>query len=77
MSLGQPWQDNHYYRLIAGVIELLPEIEQIQTVLERAGWDQDQGRRYLQEQFNKSSRYELTALEAQAFLKTLGGETPL
>ncbi|MBJ7899635.1 MAG: hypothetical protein GC158_06905 [Cyanobacteria bacterium RI_101] len=82
MSLGQPWQaepgmESRCYRLIAGVIELLPEIEQIQTALERAGWDQDQGRRYLQEQFNKSSRYELTALEAQAFLKILGGETPL
>lgn len=81
MSLGQPWQaepgmESRCYRLIAGVIELLPEIEQIQNAMERAGWDQSRGRRYLQENFNKSSRYELTAPEAQGFLKILEGEDP-
>ena len=79
MSFGQPWQGENdpepmCYRLVAGVIELLPEIEMIGQEMQRVGWTITEGRSYLQTQFSKQSRYQLTAPEAQAvvqFLQTL------
>jgi len=76
MSLGQAWRPSDgaelmCYRLIAGIIELLPELEIILQEMTRVGWDVDRGRRYLQEQFNKQSRYQLTQAEAQQLIADL------
>jgi hypothetical protein len=35
-----------HYRLVAGVIELPPEIEMIAQERQRVGWSTDQGRNY-------------------------------
>ncbi|ALJ68473.1 hypothetical protein AOY38_11905 [Synechocystis sp. PCC 6803] len=56
------------YRLIAGVIELCPELELILKEMRRLGWTEERGRGYLQENFRKRSRYELTIEECQLFL---------
>ncbi|APB33406.1 hypothetical protein GlitD10_1086 [Gloeomargarita lithophora Alchichica-D10] len=66
MSLAQPWQGGNdpepmCYRLVAGVIELLPEITLIGQEMQRVGWTITQGRHYLQNQFSKQSRYQLMA----------------
>ncbi len=76
MSLGQPWRPTPVdelfcYRLVAGVIELLPEIDLILTEMQRIGWTIDQGRHYAQITFGKKSRYQLTQAEAQQFLDHL------
>ncbi|MCS6782389.1 MAG: hypothetical protein RMI89_12120 [Gloeomargarita sp. SKYBB_i_bin120] len=76
LSLSQPFQGRNdtekmCYRLVAGVIELLPEIELIAQEMQRVGWTIPQGRAYLRQHFAKESRYQLTALEAQAFLDVL------
>ncbi|WAS05799.1 hypothetical protein LQF76_02585 [Gloeomargaritales cyanobacterium VI4D9] len=79
MSFSQPFQGSNdpepmCYRLVAGVIELLPEIEMIGQEMQRVGWTITEGRSYLQTQFSKESRYQLTDSEAQAvvqFLQTL------
>ncbi len=60
-----------HYRLVAGVIELPPEIEMIAQEMQRVGWSTDQGRNYLKKHFAKESRYQLTAAEAQAFVHFL------
>ncbi len=76
LSLGQPWQpDGHTslqcYRLVAGIVELLPELELIVQEMERRAWTLEQGKQYLKEKFGKSSRYQLTAAEAKQFLLDL------
>lgn len=73
LSLSQPFQKEpnssfSCYRLIAGVIELLPELQQITKEMEKLSWSVQQGRQYLKEKFGKSSRYQLTSLEAKQFL---------
>jgi hypothetical protein len=78
LSLGQPWQPDsdtplRCYRLIAGMIELLPELQLIIEEMEKVSWSTEQGRQYLKEQFGKSSRYQLTAAEAKQFLSFLSG----
>jgi hypothetical protein len=40
-----------HYRLVAGVIELPPEIEMIAQEMQRVGWSTDQGRNYLKKHF--------------------------
>ncbi|WP_017296261.1 dual OB domain-containing protein [Geminocystis herdmanii] len=76
LSLSQPWQKSPQdelmcYRLIAGIIELPSQLEKILTQMERVGWSQSQGRKYLRENFDKESRYQLTLIEAQQFLTYL------
>lgn len=76
LSLSQPWQKSPQdelmcYRLIAGIIELPSQLEKILTQMERIGWSQSQGRKYLRENFAKESRYQLTQEEAQQFLAYL------
>lgn len=76
LSLGQPWQKTANdellcYRLIAGVIELLPELEIILTEMNRIRWTTQQGQQYLGETFGKKSRYQLTQAEAIQFLNYL------
>ena len=76
LSLGQPWQSDvnlplSCYRLIAGVVELLPEIQLIATEMERLSWSREQGKEYLKEKFGKVSRYQLTENEAKQFLDFL------
>jgi hypothetical protein len=76
MSLGQPWKPDTSdemlcYRLIAGVIELLPEIELILMEMNRLKWSKEQGQRYLSQNFGKRSRYQLTRSEAAQFLDYL------
>lgn len=73
LSLGQPWQpDPNYpllcYRLIVGVIELLPELQLIIREMEKLSWSTEKGREYLREKFGKNSRYQLTENEARQFL---------
>lgn len=73
MSLGQPWQATSAdelmcYRLIAGIIEVLPELELILQEMERVRWNTEQGRQYLRENFYKESRYQLNEAEAKQFL---------
>jgi hypothetical protein len=74
--LSQPWHPdpNHElfcYRLIAGIVEILPEVQMIQTAMKRVDWSQEQGKKYLQDNFSKQSRYQLTQIEAQQFLQYL------
>jgi hypothetical protein len=62
MSFGQAWQGEHdpepmHYRLVAGVIELLPEIEMTAQEMQRVGWRVEQGRDYLKRHFAKESCY--------------------
>lgn len=76
MSLSQPFipfnpNAQFCYRLIAGIIEFLPEIEMILMEMNKASWSIEQGRKYLQETFGKISRYQLTEAEAKIFLKYL------
>ncbi|QHV00776.1 dual OB domain-containing protein [Synechocystis sp. CACIAM 05] len=73
LSFSQPWHPDgekelKCYRLIAGVIELWPELELILMEMRRLGWTEERGRSYLQENFGKRSRYELTIEECQRFL---------
>lgn len=76
ISLSKPWQatpidDFLCYRLVAGIIELLPELEMILQEMERVGWDKEKGRQYLRERFHKESRYQLSSIEARRFLRYL------
>jgi len=76
LSLSQPWhpdpdQEPFCYRLIAGIIEILPEVQLIQDAMKRVAWTQEQSKQYLQNQFGKQSRYQLTQAEAQQFLEHL------
>ncbi|MEB3232694.1 MAG: hypothetical protein VKJ64_16920 [Leptolyngbyaceae bacterium] len=76
LSLSQPWQQDSAsewlcYRLIAGVIELLPELQMILAEMTRVSWNMTRGKQYLQDNFGKQSRYQLTASEAQQFLNYL------
>ncbi len=77
MSLSQPWpkdvteESRRCYRLVAGTIELMPELEMITSAMNKIGWNVTQGRQYLQNHFGKQSRYQLTKLEAQQFLEYL------
>lgn len=78
MSLGQPWKpeddlmgEKKCYRLIAGVIEILPELKIILEEMNRVDWDKRRGKKYLKDNFNKQSRYQLTASEAKQFLAHL------
>ncbi len=72
MSFGQPWKvDDRCYRLVAGVVELPENLELILTEMERIGWSETEGRRYLQETFAKRSRYQLTVDECEQFLAHL------
>jgi hypothetical protein len=73
LSFSQPWHPDgetgfKCYRLIAGVIELYPELALILTEMKRLGWTKERGRSYLQENFGKRSRYELTLEEGRQFL---------
>lgn len=47
------------------------QIEKVSQEMQRTGFSPDQGRTYLQEQFGKSSRLELTTGEIDQFLKYL------
>lgn len=49
------------------------QIDAITREMERAGWNPEQGRSYLQNTCGKQSRSELTQTEAQAFLLHLKG----
>ncbi len=76
LSLSQPFQKEVNgsllcYRLIAGVIEILPELELISREMARIAWTTEQGRQYLKEKFGKISRYQLTEIEAKEFLAYL------
>jgi len=72
MSFGQPWQVyDKCYRLIAGIIQLPPNLDLILTEMKRIGWEETQGRKYLTETFAKRSRYELTVDECEQFLDHL------
>ena len=73
LSFSQPWHPDgeenlKCYRLIAGVIELCPELKLILKEMRRLGWTEERGRSYLQENFGKRSRHELTLEECQQFL---------
>jgi len=76
LSFGQPWRPDassplQCYRLIAGVVELLPELQLITKEMERLSWSTEQGKQYLQEKSGKKSRYQLTETEAKQFLSHL------
>jgi hypothetical protein len=76
LSLGQPWQPDSNtpllcYRLIAGVVELPPELQLITREMEKLSWSIEQGREYLRVKFGKISRYQLTETEAKQFLSFL------
>jgi hypothetical protein len=76
LSFGQPWQPdpitpNLCYRLVAGVVELLPELEQIIKEMAKSSWSIQQGKEYLKQEFGKTSRYQLTEAEAKKFLDYL------
>lgn len=76
LSFSQPWQKDSSeelkcYRLVAGVIEIFPELEMILTQMQRVGWSYDRGRQYLRDKFKKQSRYQLTQEEALEFLQYL------
>lgn len=76
MSLSQPFTPfsstaQFCYRLVAGIIEFLPELEMILIEMDKASWDIEQGQKYLQENFGKISRYQLTEAEARTFLNHL------
>jgi len=76
LSLSQPFQKEPTspplcYRLIAGVIELLPELEMIVQEMDRLSWSTEQGRKYLKEKYGKISRYQLTRAEARELLAFL------
>jgi hypothetical protein len=76
LSLSQPWRPNPSdelmcYRLVAGIIELIPELDMILQEMNRVGMTVEQGRIYLRKNFNKVSRYQLTPTEAQRFLTHL------
>lgn len=76
LSFGQPWSKNDWeelmcYRLVAGVVEIFPELEMILMEMDRIGWNYDRGREYLHYHFNKESRYQLTQPQAQQFLEYL------
>lgn len=81
------WEDEApCWKLIAGVIEIPKSTNQLSTVdivdksnliaqtdreMQRIGWDVDQGRKYLQQNFNKQSRQLLTLAELTQFLNYL------
>lgn len=84
VSLSLPWAHNNWegeppcWKLIAGVIEIFDSaneqndlIAQTDQEIERIGWDVTQGRRYLQHNFNKQSRQQLTLWELTQFLNYL------
>jgi hypothetical protein len=76
MSLGQPISPGNSstqlcYRLIAGIVELSPELEMILIEMERISWSMEQGREYIQKNFGKISRYQLTEAELKLFLNYL------
>jgi hypothetical protein len=73
--LGQPWQkpssdELACWKLVAGVIEL-SETDLILFEMNRIGWSIEQGRQYLQRNYNKQSRQQLTDPEVNQFLNYL------
>lgn len=73
LSLSQPWHPQgetelRCYRLVAGIIELYPELEVILTEMKRIGWSVEEGRTYLLDHFGKKSRYQLNQNECGQFL---------
>lgn len=52
-------------------------IEQTTSELNRLGWSNDQGRAYLQENFGKTIRKDLTEQELQQFLNYLQSQQPI
>lgn len=76
VSLSMPhrppnWEgDDPCWKLIAGVIEL-SDIDVILVEMNRIGWTIEQGRNYLQQNYNKQSRQQLNDDEIQAFLAYL------
>ena len=76
VSLGMPYKppnwegDDPCWKLIAGVIEL-SEFDLILVEMKRIGWSEEQGRSYLQRNYKKSSRKQLTADEMTEFLNYL------
>lgn len=84
LSLSLPWAYDNWegeapcWKLIAGVIEVSNYanqqsdlIAQIDQEMKRVGWDVEQGRKYLQQNFNKLSRQQLTLVELTQFLNYL------
>lgn len=76
LSFAQPWRKYEWeelmcYRLVAGVVEIFPELEVILMEMERIGWNYHKGKQYLRHHFNKESRYQLTQVQAQHFLEYL------
>ncbi len=75
ISLAQPWRKSPSeelacWKLIAAVIEL-SEIDLVLFEMERIGWTKKDGSLYLQENYNKKMRQELTETELREFLDYL------
>lgn len=81
VSLSLPWAYDNWegeppcWKLIAGVIEISNAgnlqndlITQTDQEMKRIGWNVEQGRQYLQQNFNKRSRQQLTLPELTLFL---------
>lgn len=82
MSFSQPWRSSEFdelkcYRLVAVIIELPPDLDQILQEMKRLGWQKNQGRHHLQENFDKVSRYQLTIDKCQQFLDYLKSQPSL
>ncbi|MEB3228363.1 MAG: hypothetical protein VKJ27_08255 [Synechocystis sp.] len=78
LSFSQPWRpDNHdeekCYRLVAGIIESPPDLDLILIEMQRVGWSEKDGKKYLQDTFAKQSRYQLTSAECQRVIRYLQG----
>jgi hypothetical protein len=84
VSLGMPWSPPNWegeppcWKLIAGIIEVCKPtnqqsdlIAQTDQEMKRVGWDVEQGRKYLQQNFNKLSRQQLTLVELTQFFNYL------
>jgi hypothetical protein len=68
---SEKWQnDDPCWKLIAGVIEL-SEADLILVEMQRIRWNLERGREYLQQQYGKRSRKQLTASELTQFLTYL------
>ena len=78
VSLGMPYRPPNWdvndpdpcWKLIAGVIEL-SEFDLILVEMKRIGWGIEEGRSYLERNYKKRSRTELTPDEMTLFLKYL------
>ncbi|HAC63315.1 MAG TPA: hypothetical protein DCF68_07170 [Cyanothece sp. UBA12306] len=67
----QNWAgDDPCWKLIAGVIEL-SNSDLILVEMKRIGWTIKQGRNYLQQNYNKQSRQQLSNDEIEEFLDYL------